>query len=100
VKNPVEITLISQETASSSYSSSNGMSSWLGSQFIPDAITAIFTNTLALSRLSELSKKYSFFKGREPKDKSPEKEMAYVCRNFTCSLPITSVEGLQKELKL
>lgn len=79
VKKPVEITVIKE----------GGMSKWLRGQFLPDGITA-FVSEKDLQALQQ----YAFFKGR-----SAEKgETAFVCRNFTCSLPITSEKELARQL--
>ena len=84
VKKPVEITLISN-------SRDSAMVNWLGAQYMPDSITSV----VAPDALSELSA-HSFFKGREIMGG----ETAYVCRNFACSLPLTNLEDLRKELRL
>ncbi|NOJ27169.1 MAG: thioredoxin [Nitrososphaera sp.] len=83
VKKPVEVTVISNGPAK--------MSRWLGGVFLPDGITA----NVAEKDVKELQK-YSFFKGRS----SEGQETAFVCRNFTCSLPITSEKELAKQIGL
>lgn len=93
VKKPVEVTVIAgkSEKDSSSAAGCNGMSGWLRAQFLPDGITAFVTEE---NDLQALQKKYSFFQG-----KNAEKgETAFVCRNFTCSLPITTEKELERQL--
>jgi uncharacterized protein YyaL (SSP411 family) len=79
VKKPVEITVIKE----------GNMSKWLKEQFLPDGITA-FVSEKDLPALQ----KYAFFKGRG----AEKGETAFVCRNFTCSLPITSEKELARQL--
>lgn len=81
VKKPVEVTVISKEESE--------MASWLGRVFLPDGITASVKQP-DLARLE----KYAFFKGRG----AEAGETAYVCRNFTCSLPIKSAKELSRQL--
>jgi uncharacterized protein len=47
------------------------------------------------SDLSELEK-YPYFKKKS--SKSNEKEFAFVCKNFTCSLPINTINELEKNI--
>ena len=79
VKKPVEVTVITA-------SGNSGMAEWLNKQFVPDGINAI----VSANELRPLQR-YAYFKGREGTG-----ETAFVCRNFTCSLPLKS----QKELEL
>lgn len=81
VKKPVEVTVISKEESE--------MARWLGRTFLPDGITASVKQT----DLAPLEK-YAFFKGRGV----DAGETAFVCRNFTCSLPIKSVKELSRQL--
>ncbi|AFU58231.1 protein of unknown function DUF255 [Candidatus Nitrososphaera gargensis Ga9.2] len=82
VKKPVEVTVITRNDHSSK------MAEWLNQQFVPDGINAIVsTNELASLQ------KYAYFKGRVG-----DGETAFVCRNFTCSLPIKSQQELERQL--
>jgi uncharacterized protein len=81
VKKPVDVILITNDHNSD-------MARWLNSQFLPDGISAI----LNANELRSLQK-YSYFIGREGVG-----ETAFVCRNFTCSLPIKSQKELEKQL--
>jgi uncharacterized protein YyaL (SSP411 family) len=82
VKKPVEVTIIGK--------GNNNMSRWLKEQFLPDGITAFVVEEEDQRALQ----KYPFFQGRHA-DKG---ETAFVCRNFTCSLPITNQEVMAREL--
>ena len=79
VKKPVEVTVIGR----------GEMAKWLNSVFLPDGITAS-ANDADASALQ----KYAFFKGRT----AEKGETAFVCRNFTCSLPIKSQQELARQL--
>jgi hypothetical protein len=81
VKKPVEVTVVTK--------SSNDMSRWLNSVFLPDAITAV----VGEQDLKDLQN-YAFFKGRTAEGG----ETAFVCRNFTCSLPLTTQKDLARQI--
>jgi uncharacterized protein len=83
VKKPVEVTIISDD-------SNSAMARWLNQQFLPDGINAIVTTP----ELQSLQQKYSYFKGRT----GNIGETAFVCRNFTCSLPLKSEKELRAKL--
>jgi hypothetical protein len=81
------------------------MSNWLGKQFIPNSIIAIVKDQSQLEGLST----YPFFEGKKvdynkQTDKisaynvPPSAEHAFVCKDFSCSVPILSLEQLQKHL--
>ncbi len=82
VKKPVEVTVITRNDHSSK------MAEWLNRQFVPDGINAV----VSANELASLQK-YAYFKGREG-----DGETAFVCRNFTCSLPIKSQQELERQL--
>jgi uncharacterized protein YyaL (SSP411 family) len=88
VKKPVEVTLIIADDNSSTNNSS--LAAWLNKQFLPNSITGI----VHLNELAKLQS-YPFFKGRELEG---GRETAYVCKNYACSLPIKSVEELERQL--
>jgi len=79
VKKPVEVTIVGK----------GAMSDWLNNTFLPDGITA----SVEQGDMAALAK-YSFFKGRS----SEGGETAFVCRNFTCSLPLKSQQELARQL--
>jgi uncharacterized protein YyaL (SSP411 family) len=91
VKRPVEVTVIftdSSEGTIDNYS----LAVWLNKQYLPNGILG----TVHINELQKLQV-YPFFKGRQPQD---ARETAYVCKNFSCSLPIHAVEVLERELKV
>ena len=69
--------------------SNTGMAGWLNRQFLPDGINAV----VSADELQSLQK-YHYFKGRQ----GDGGETAFVCRNFTCSLPLKSQKELEAQL--
>jgi uncharacterized protein len=88
VKKPVEVTLIIGNDRTNTNSS--GLVAWVNRQFLPNSINAI----VPASELATLQR-YPAFKGREAQGGG---ETAYVCKNYTCSLPIKSIEELERQL--
>ena len=87
VKTPIEISVIKQDGHS-------GLGNHINRRFLPNAITAIVNQ----SALSELEK-YPYFKGKlSDKNNNSSKEFAFVCKDFTCSLPITTIKELEKNI--
>jgi hypothetical protein len=84
LKTPLEISIIKRAKNSE-------LGDYLNKKFLPNAITAIINE----SDLAELEK-YPYFK-KKPND-TQDKEYAYVCKDFTCSLPIKSVDQLEKNI--
>jgi hypothetical protein len=82
VKKPVEVTIIGGVDS--------GIAKWLNRHFLPDGINAIITSD-EIRSLQE----YPYFRGRAG---DGDEETAFVCRNFTCSLPIKSQDELAKQL--
>src|SRR5581483_4496599 len=81
VKKPVEVTVIT--------GGNSAMAGWLNRQFLPDGINAI----ISADEL-QLLQKYPYFQGRQ----GDGNETAFVCRNFTCSLPLKSQKDLEAQL--
>jgi uncharacterized protein len=90
VKKPVEITVKTTNNIGEGYK----MVRWLNKQFIPNAITGIIENQSQLRQLQE----YPFFKGMKSA-RPNQTDYAVICRNFTCSIPIDSLTGLQKQIR-
>jgi uncharacterized protein YyaL (SSP411 family) len=88
VNEPVEIAVFSSDDNSNTNNSS--LVAWLNRQFLPGSIMAI----VHPSELAKLQY-YPFFKGREAEG---GRETAFVCKDFTCSLPIRSIEELERQL--
>lgn len=88
VKKPVEIAVFSSDENSKTNNSS--LVAWLNRQFLPGSMIAI-VHPRELAKLQY----YPFFKGRDPEG---GRETAFVCKDFTCSLPIRSIEELERQL--
>jgi uncharacterized protein len=84
VKSPVEVSIIKRGQSSE-------LANYLNRKFIPNGITAILNE----ADISELEK-YPYFKNKSNNNK--QNEFAYVCKDFTCSLPIDTVDELEKNL--
>ena len=84
LKTPLEISIIKHGTHSE-------LGTYLNRKFLPNAITAIVNK----SELSELEA-YPYFK--EKSISNNEKEFAFVCKNFSCSLPINTINELEKNI--
>lgn len=84
VRKPLEITLITDDSTAD-------IGAWLSRQFLPEGIFAV-VNKENISALQDLA----FFKGKEAIKEKPF--TAYVCKNFTCSLPLHSIEDIQKNI--
>jgi uncharacterized protein len=80
VRKPVEVTVIAD--------GGSKMAEWVNRQFIPNGVNAV----ASANELAPLQN-YAYFKGREGKG-----ETAFVCRNFTCSLPLKSQQELERQL--
>ncbi len=85
VKQPTEVTLIKND------SRANDAINWINRQFIPEGIFAI-VDSENIARLHDIP----FFKGRNSIKEKPY--TAYVCKNFTCSLPLHLLEDIKENL--
>ena len=95
VKSPVEICIVRRANATNQLVNSS-MAQWLNRQFIPNSISAVIEEGLEMERLQ----KYSYFKGKVgEQDTEKVSEYSFVCQNFTCSVPIYSVENLEGHVK-
>jgi len=83
LQNPVEITLLNEENYD--------IYSKLTKQFLPESILV----TIPKEEYLEALKNYPFFAGKEY-DKTKTK--VFVCKNFTCSLPLYSLAEIEKLL--
>jgi uncharacterized protein len=95
IKKPMEIIIIRK----TEMKHESPMLTWLNRQFIPNGIIATINGNLQLQQLQ----KYPFFMNRIPSSKEEEdessvKEHALVCKNFTCSLPIYSLQELEQHI--
>ena len=103
IRKPIEVTIIG--TNMKKPKDLEQMSNWLGRQFFPNSIIALVKDRSQLDGLN----KYPFFDGKKVENNILTKEIsadngplnsehAFVCKNFSCSLPIHSLEQLQKYL--
>lgn len=86
VRKPAEITLITNN------SQANDAFDWINRQFVPEGIFAV-TDSDRMAQLQDVA----FFKGKEVVKDKPF--TVYVCRDFTCSLPLHSIEDIKSNLK-
>jgi hypothetical protein len=89
MKTPLEISIIK-------YGEKSELGNHLNKKFLPNAITAIVNK----AELSELDK-YPYFKNKSPinnNTKNENKEFAFVCKDFTCSLPLSTTEELDRNI--
>ena len=63
----------------------------LNTKFIPESIMVLIKNDEELNKLSE----HSFFSGKKFDNSQTS---VFVCKNFTCSLPLTDISDIEKEL--
>ena len=78
---PLEITVIN--------SSNEEIKNYLAKKFIPEAIMILISKKQELENLNQLK----FFAGKEYDD---NKTKVYVCRDFTCSLPLETIYEIEK----
>ena len=84
VRKPKEITLITNSQASQA-------EDWLKKQFLPEGIIAV----ASVGDITQLQQ-FAFFRGKEWIENKPF--TAYVCKDFTCSMPLHSIEDVKKSL--
>ncbi|HJT10448.1 MAG TPA: thioredoxin domain-containing protein [Candidatus Nitrosotalea sp.] len=81
LKKPVEITLINN--------SNKKLCDWLEKNFLPESILVEIGNSASLKELQQLP----FFSGKEFDE---IKTQVYVCKDFACSLPLETIEEIEK----
>ncbi len=82
MQHPTEITIINSENSE--------ICNFLYSKFLPESIMVSIKNKSQLENLS----KFSFFAGKSFSDKTS----VFVCRNFTCSLPLETISEINSNL--
>lgn len=82
VQKPTEITVLNTQNSE--------ICRALSEKFLPESMTVFVESRAQLGRLSG----YPFFSGKEFK----EKTSVYVCRDFTCSLPLHTVPEIESGL--
>mgnify|MGYP000925343145 FL=1 len=80
---PTEITIINDKNSE--------LVSSLRKKFLPESIMVLVENQNNLESLS----KHSFFSGKEFQN---DKTTVFVCKNFSCSLPLSDLSEIEKEL--
>jgi len=80
---PTEITIINGKNSE--------LVSSLRKKFLPESIMVLVENKSNLEALS----KHSFFSGKEFQN---DKTTVFVCKNFSCSLPLSDLSEIEKEL--
>jgi len=83
LQKPIEITILN--------SKNKEINDYLTSKFLPESILVTVNNKNQIANLS----KYTFFEGKEFND---EKTTVFVCKDFTCSLPLESISDIEKLL--
>src|SRR3990167_2844942 len=78
LQNPTEITIVNSENSE--------ICKFLSSKFLPESILVTINNKTQLENLV----KFPFFAGKVFSDKTS----VFVCRNFTCSLPLESIDEI------
>ena len=82
LEKPVEITIINTENSQLCKS--------VLSEYLPNSIIVTVQNSEQLSALSQ----YPFFAGKS----FEEKTSAFVCKDFTCSLPLHTIDEINSQL--
>jgi hypothetical protein len=80
---PTEITIINDKNSE--------LISSLRKKFLPESIMVLVENQSNLEALS----KHPFFSGKEFQN---DKTTVFVCKNFSCSLPLSDLSEIEKEL--
>ena len=80
---PTEITIINDKNFD--------LVSSMRKKFLPESIMVLVPNPNNLDALS----KYAFFSGKEFHD---DKTNVFICKNFSCSLPLSDLSEIEKEL--
>ena len=88
LKTPLEISIIK-------YGQNSELGNYVHKKFLPNAITAVVDQ----SSLVELDK-YPYFKNKSIRNNTRigDKEYAFVCKDFACSLPLSTVEDIEKNI--
>lgn len=82
LQKPVEITVINDENSE--------ICRYLNEKFIPESMMVSVNDKSKLNALSE----FPFFKGKT----FEEKTSVFVCKDFTCSLPLHSIDEIESNL--
>ncbi len=83
LQKPLEITILNPKNTD--------ITKYLTGQFLPHSI---LVNVKSKNQINDLSK-FPFFAGKEFKN---EKTIVFICKNFTCSLPLESISDIEEQL--
>jgi hypothetical protein len=83
LQKPTEITILNPKNIE--------IYKFLMGKFLPESILVTVSDDIQLKNLSDLP----FFAGKEFKE---EKTTVFICKDFTCSLPLESVSEIEKHL--
>ncbi|HXV66075.1 MAG TPA: thioredoxin domain-containing protein [Nitrosopumilaceae archaeon] len=83
LQKPLEITVLNPKNSE--------ITKYLSEKFLPESILVIVNDDNQLKNL----KNFPFFDGKEFKN---EKTSVFICKNFSCSLPLESVSDIEKHL--
>jgi len=96
IKKPVEIIVLrNDKMESADTSGKTSLTSWISKQYIPNKIVLVVDSS---SKSYHKLLDFGIVKGKEIKidDINKFKESVYICKDFTCSLPINKKEDLEK----
>ena len=96
IKKPVEIIVLrNDKMESTDTSGKTSLTSWISKQYIPNKIFLVVDSS---SKNYHKLLDFGIVKGKEIKidDINKFKESVYICKDFTCSLPINKKEDLEK----
>lgn len=96
IKKPVEIIVLrNDKMESADTSGKTSLTSWISKQYIPNKILLVVDSS---SKNYHKLLDFGIVKGKEIKidDINKFKESVYICKDFTCSLPINKKEDLEK----
>ncbi len=82
LQKPLEITLL--------YTEKKEILNSLVKRFLPESILVTINNQNQINNLS----KYSFFEGKQF---NIEKTTVFICKDFTCSLPLESILDIEAQ---
>ena len=88
IKKPIEITILSHDSKDSK------MTDELNKMFIPNGIFSVLYEGNASQDLD----KYSLFKNKTMIKEKPSSDYVLICKDFTCTPPITDIREIEKIL--
>jgi uncharacterized protein YyaL (SSP411 family) len=90
VQKPMEITVLVDGDVNNSK-----LNQFIAEKFLPEALFVTIPDKSLLEDLLE----YSFFTGKEfPTSTTQNPSLAFICKDFTCSLPLNTINQVESEL--